>query len=403
MTGHALPPPPASAYAGRTVLVTGHTGFKGSWLALWLGRLGASVVGVALDPPVAGAPGHFDACATGAGLAADLRADVRDAPALAAVLDRHRPEAVFHLAAQPLVRRAYADPLGTFATNAMGTANLLEAARLCPATRAVVVATSDKAYRNLGWDWGYRETDALGGHEPYAASKACAELVAEVYRSPAFLAHAAPGPRPRGLPLSVATARAGNVVGGGDRAEDRLVPDVVRALLAGRDVVLRNPDATRPWQHVLDCLAGYLVLGARLLSEPGRFEDAWNFGPCEAEPPLPVGALAERFLAHWPTPPGGKAARLVVERDPAGKEAAALRVDSSRAVARLGWRPVWDTGRALAATAEWYRRAAESPAPGAMREATLGQIAAYTEDARALGLAWAADPPAAPSVRAAAE
>ena len=365
----------ASVFAGRIVLVTGHTGFKGSWLALWLRQLGAHVLGVSLDPPPG--PSHFQACAT-ADHVTDLRRDVRDYDGLAAILDRHRPELVFHLAAQPLVRRAFHDPRETFETNVMGTVNLLEAARRCPSVRAVIVATSDKAYRNVGWEWAYRETDPLGGHEPYAGSKACAELVVEVYQQQRFQDHAAAPRR-----LSVASARAGNVIGGGDWAADRLVPDVVRAIAAGQDVVIRNPDATRPWQHVLDCLAGYLQLAARLWAEPGLHEEAWNFGPGDDDT-LPAGRLVARMLEQWP----GHATRLVIRRDPPGKEAQALRVDSSKARARLGWRPCWSTGDSLAATIGWYRHHAVA-ADGDMRAFSLDQVAAYTASARAAGLAWA--------------
>ena len=305
-------------YEGCRVLVTGHTGFKGSWLALWLRWLGAEVVGVALEPPTT--PNHFEAC----GLAddvVDLRLDIRDYAALRQVFERHRPQVVFHLAAQPLVGAGYAEPRETFEVNVMGTVNVLEAARLCASVRSVVVVTSDKVYRNVGWEWGYRETDALGGHEPYGGSKAAAELVTEVYRQRGFQDNAA-GARA----LSIASARAGNVIGGGDWAEGRIVPDFVRAVLAGRDLVLRNPDATRPWQHVLDCLAGYLQLGARMQAAPGSCEAAWNFGPT-AGVPMPVGRLVGEMLALWPAP----GTKLVVTPDPPGKEAHLLGVDSSRA------------------------------------------------------------------------
>ncbi len=368
-------------YAGRNVLVTGHTGFKGSWLVLWLRHLGARVVGVALDPPTT--PNHFEACGA-AGDVTDLRVDVRDFPGLRGVLEAHRPEIVFHLAAQPLVGEGYADPRGTFEVNVMGTVNVLEAARLCPSVRTVLVVTSDKTYRNLGWEWSYRETDALGGHEPYGGSKACAELVTEVYRQRSFQDNAA---APRAL--SIASARAGNVIGGGDWSVARIVPDFVRAAMAGADLTLRNPHATRPWQHVLDCLAGYLQLAARMDAAPGAFEGAWNFGPNEAEA-MPVEALVRAMLALWPS----ARTRVVVTPDPPGREAHALRVDSSRAIHRLGWRPCWAVEETLRATVGWYRAAAEQAAggavrPGAMREASLAQITAYWHAARAAGIGWA--------------
>lgn len=364
------------AFEGRTVLVTGHTGFKGSWLALWLSRLGATVVGIATDPPTR--PSHF-AAARVRDIMLDLRADIRDYDALVAAFERARPEIVFHLAAQPLVRRAFADPRETFETNVMGTVNVLEAARRCPSVTSVVVATSDKVYANVGWDWPYRETDPLGGHEPYSGSKASTELVTEVYRDRRFQEHATPASA-----IRIASARAGNVIGGGDWAADRLIPDIVRAITHGQDVVIRNPRAVRPWQHVLDCLAGYLQLAACLEAEPGAFEDAWNFGPGDDEP-LVVADLVQRVLAQWP----GHKSRLVVEPDPPGKEAQLLRVDSSKARRRLGWAPVWSTEAALDATVAWYRGHASEPADN-MTETSLGQIEAYMRAARERDVGWAA-------------
>ena len=361
------------SYRGRKVLVTGHTGFKGSWLCLWLQTLGAEVTGLSFDVP--SDPSHFGAI----GLASDMndvRGDIRDFGALQAAFGQHRPEIVFHLAAQPLVRRAFLEPRETFEINVMGTVNVLEAARLCPAVRAVVVATSDKAYRNVGWDWPYRESDPLGGHEPYAGSKACAELVAEVYRQRGFQSHAVPASN-----IAIASARAGNVIGGGDWAQDRLVPDVVRAIKAGSDVTIRYPAAVRPWQHVLDCLAGYMQLAARLADEPGKFEEAWNFGPVDPEP-LPVAALVSRMLERWP----GHATRLVVDPGPPGKEAQMLRVDSSKAIRQLGWRPTWSTRAALEASIAWYRA---DQAGGDLRDISLRQIDEYQQAAQALGIEWA--------------
>jgi CDP-glucose 4,6-dehydratase len=356
---------PDGTWRGRTVLVTGHTGFKGSWLALWLRHVGAEVIGVALDPPTS--PSHYAICGMASRLV-DLRADIRDYDALAAILAEHRPSVVFHLAAQPIVRRAFLDPRETFAVNVMGTVNVLEAARRCDSVRAVLVATSDKSYRETGQDRAYQEDDPLGGHEPYGASKACAELVTEVYRQARFQAHAA---HPRGF--SVASARAGNVIGGGDWGADRLVPDIARAIAARADLVIRNPDATRPWQHVLDCLSGYLALASRLLTEPGAYEEAWNFGPDEAAP-MTAAALVAAILARWPE----HGARVVIARDPPDKEAQALRVDSAKARARLGWRPRWTTQQAVAATVDWYHRFATAPDPD-MHALSLAQIEAYGE------------------------
>lgn len=344
------------AYAGARVLVTGDTGFKGAWLALWLHRLGARVVGASL-------PAAADSLSTRLRLSAliDQRVcDIRDAAGLAALVDDVAPEFVFHLAAQALVRRSYAAPQETFATNLLGSVNLLEALRRQPAVRALVYVTSDKAYRNHEWPWGYRENDALGGRDPYSASKACAELALEAYRASWF--DARPG-------FGAASARAGNVIGGGDRAEDRIVPDAVRALEDGRPLLLRNPTATRPWQHVLDCLHGYLLLGARLAAAPERHAGAWNFGPDDGDI-RPVRTLARAFLAAW----GGGDLREAPEAD-APHEATVLHLDSGRARRELGWRPVWAFDEAVANTAAWHRATHDGADP---RAVTLDQIAAFS-------------------------
>jgi CDP-glucose 4,6-dehydratase len=322
------------------------------------------VIGVALDPPTQ--PSHYALCGIASRLT-DLRADIRDADRLAAILAAHQPEMVFHLAAQPIVRRAFVDPLETFSINVMGTANLLEAARRCLSVRAVVVATSDKCYRDTGQDRAHREDDPLGGHEPYSASKACAELVVDVYRQTRFQVHAA---QPRRL--SVASARAGNVIGGGDWGADRLVPDIVRAVTGGNDLVIRNPDAVRPWQHVLDCLSGYLLLGSRLLTEPGRYEEAWNFGPNEPAL-LTASDVVDAVLSNWPD----HSARVVVARDPPDKEAQMLCVDSAKATTRLGWRPRWSTMQAIGATVAWYHRFATAP-DADMHALSVAQIDAFS-------------------------
>jgi len=342
------------AFSGRRVLVTGHTGFKGGWLALWLERLGARVCGLALPPD--SIPSLFEAARLDETIESRL-ADIREATAVAAVVADTAPEIIFHLAAQPLVRRGYRAPLETLATNVMGTAHVLEAARSCPSVRAIVVVTTDKCYENRAWPWGYREMDRLGGHDPYSASKACAELVAAAWRSSYWQSDDAP---------LVATARAGNVIGGGDWAEDRLVPDLIRAARAGRPALIRNPAAVRPWQHVLEPLAGYLALGARLLAGERRFADAWNFGPSledmQAVSTL-CNALCPTIGGHWQADGGEHPA-----------EAAILRLDSSRAILELGWRPGWSLAQALRATGQWYaRREAGADA----RALTLEQIGAY--------------------------
>ena len=272
-------------YRGRRVLLTGHTGFKGSWLALWLDQLGANLAGVALPPNTL--PNHWDLLGLGV---SDHRLDIRDAQTLSRAVGDFQPEIVFHLAAQPLVRRSYRDPAETWSTNVMGTVNLLEACRQTKSVRAIIVVTSDKCYENQEWEQGYRENDRLGGYDPYSASKAATELVAASYRKAFF--------HETNVPL-LATARAGNVIGGGDWCEDRLVPDLVRAITNKTSLEIRSPDSTRPWQHVLESLSGYLVLGQKLLEGHHKCADAWNFGP-ERDGNRTVADVLTRLSAHWP-------------------------------------------------------------------------------------------------------
>jgi CDP-glucose 4,6-dehydratase len=322
-------------WQNRRVLVTGHTGFKGGWLSLWLAARGAHVHGFALDPPTT--PSFHEACGVAGVVADDRRGDLRDPAALDDCLAAARPEVVFHLAAQPLVRRSYREPLETFDANVMGTARLLEAARRCDAVRAVVVVTTDKVYDNREWDWAYRETEPLGGADPYSASKACAELVCESYRR-SFLAAGG---------IRLATARAGNVIGGGDWAADRLVPDFLRAVTAGEPLAIRAPRSVRPWQHVLEPLAGYLLLAERLL-ESDRFAEAWNFGPAEDDA-RPVGDVVDELCRLVP------GARWHRDGADHPHEAGMLRLDSTKARQRLGWRPRWGLEEALARTIDWHR------------------------------------------------
>lgn len=352
-----------TAYSGRRVLVTGHTGFKGSWLSLWLHALGAEVSGLALDPP--SQPSHWDLLKLSI---KDHRIDIRDEAAVRRIFAAERPEIVFHLAAQPLVHRSYREPVTTWATNVMGMVHVLEAARHTPELRAGVLVTSDKCYQNREWPWAYRERDQLGGHDPYSASKAGAELVAASYRT-AFL-------QDPSAPL-IATARGGNVIGGGDWSEDRLIPDLVRSVVAREPLVIRSPRATRPWQHVLDCLSGYLLLGQRLLAGDTTFADAWNFGP-DGEGNCTVEQVLQQLARKWPQ------VRWHVTSSPQPHEAGLLQLDSAKAKTCLGWRPVWNLENAILQTASWYRQLLEVG-----RVSSADELSAYVADAVSSGLGWA--------------
>jgi CDP-glucose 4,6-dehydratase len=327
-------------WRGRRVLLTGHTGFKGAWLGLWLAELGAEVTGLALPPETT--PNLFTAACVDRRLDSHI-GDVRDLTAVVDVMSRTRPHVVLHLAGQALVRRSYADPVGTYATNVMGTVHVLEAARRVDGLVAVIVVTSDKCYENVGRSAPYDEREPLGGHDPYSSSKAGAEVATSAWRR-SFLSTMNP-------PVGVATARAGNVIGGGDWADDRLVPDCMRSFAARAPAMIRNPGARRAWQHVLDPLAGYLTLAERLAVEPTGVDEGWNFGPT-AEVARPVSWVADRLAAGW-----GEEARW--ERDTISHhphEAMLLHVDASKARARLGWEPRLPLDEALDWTVEWYRR-----------------------------------------------
>lgn len=323
-------------WKGKRVLVTGHTGFKGAWLALWLEKLGASVTGFSIGIPTE--PSLFGALGQG-GRVADLRGDIRDGEALCAALEASKPEIVFHLAAQSLVRLSYQDPLGTLSTNIMGTANVLEAVRRSSSVRAVISVTSDKCYDNREQHHAYREGDPLGGRDPYSCSKGCAELVTAAYRLSFFSADK----------VGIASVRAGNVIGGGDWSADRLVPDCMRAFAAGNEVIIRSPASVRPWQHVLEALRGYLLLGQRLWSEPARFSGPFNFGP-SIEDSRPVSFVVEQLCRGW-----GAGASFRIERSEGLHEASLLQLDSSHAQSALGWRPLLALPEALAWTANWYK------------------------------------------------
>lgn len=344
---------------GKKVFLTGHTGFKGGWLALWLQKLGAEVTGFALPPPTQ--PGLFEVAQVASGMQSVI-GDIRDATALAQALTHAQPEIVIHMAAQPLVRHAYAHPVETYSTNVMGLVNLLEAVRQTGSVRAVVNVTTDKCYENREWVWGYRENEALGGHDPYSSSKACAELVSASYR--------------RSYHLPLATARAGNVIGGGDWAADRLIPDILRAIEAGQPVQIRHPQAIRPWQHVLEPLYGYLTLAEKLYThgdiEDSPFASAWNFGPAESDA-QPVQWLVEQLTARW-----GRGACWQQDDGNHPHEAHYLKLDCAKSRSALGWLPRWPLARGLAEIVDWHQHYL---AGGDMRTFSLARIDAYEHDA----------------------
>lgn len=353
------------AWRGRRVFLTGHTGFKGSWLAIWLTKLGANVRGYALDPCTE--PNMFT-LASVASMVEDLRGDVRDYKKLESAIREFEPEVVFHMAAQPLVRRSYVDPAGTYATNVMGTVNVLEAIRGSASVRAVVCVTTDKVYDNREWVWPYRETDQLGGYDPYASSKACAEIVSAAYQNSFF-----PVERRHEHHVALATARAGNVIGGGDWSEDRLIPDLIRGFCSGKSVLIRRPKAIRPWQHVLEPLRGYIMLSEHLLAPDRRCASAYNFGPHDDDA-WPVDKIANELVAMW-----GDGASWRLDPDIGAHESNYLRLDASRARLELGWQPRLNVGGALELTAAWYRAWNRDEN---MAEFTAHQIAEYEKLSR---------------------
>lgn len=351
-----------SAFVGKRVLITGHTGFKGAWLSFLLKEIGAEVLGYALPPTQSDS--HFEALGLKQSIQ-HVEGDVRDAAKLAAIMVQFQPEFVFHLAAQALVRRSYADPVSTFDTNVMGSVNLLEAVRQCASVRSLVYITSDKCYENLEWIWGYRENDRLGGHDPYSASKAASELVFSTYAS-SFFSH-----RPE---LGSATTRAGNVIGGGDWAEDRIVPDCIRAIRDGRVIELRNPDATRPWQHVLEPLSGYLLLAARLRESPATYSGAWNFGPPSSEVRT-VLEVAKTIVAGF-----GRGSLSVTPGDGKQHEARLLQLNCDKAHQLLAWHPRWNVEQTLVMTTNWYKAVLEGAEVSTVTRKQLQDYFSSTND-----------------------
>lgn len=347
-----------SFWQGKRVLLTGHTGFKGGWLALWLQSMGTTLRGIALAPPTE--PSLFEVARIGNGMDHCI-ADIRNFNAIRALIADFRPEIVLHLAAQPLVRHSYQQPVETYATNVMGTVHVLEAAREAGSVRAIVNVTTDKCYENREWAWGYRENEPMGGHDPYSSSKGCAELISHAYRR-SFLETAG---------IGLATARAGNVIGGGDWAEDRLVPDILRALQNGAPIQIRNPHAIRPWQHVLEPLSGYLLLAERLHAGNTADAEAWNFGPCDQDA-RPVQWIVEHLCAAW-----GDNTNWSLQLGEHPHEANWLKLDISKARQRLRWTPRWTLDTALSCTIEWHRAWLDGRD---MRAVCLQQISAYATD-----------------------
>jgi CDP-glucose 4,6-dehydratase len=348
----------ASAWRGRKVLVTGHTGFKGGWLSVWLASMGAKVGGYALDPPTE--PSFFEIVGV-SDLLVDQGGDIRDIAATRKAIESFGPEVVFHLAAQPIVKEGYRAPVETYETNVAGTASVLDACRHVDSVRAIVVITTDKVYENREWERAYVESDALGGHDPYSNSKACTELVSDSFRRSYFAS--------RSPAVGLATARAGNVIGGGDWAADRLIPDLVRAAMHRSPALIRNPRSTRPWQHVLEPLHGYLLLAERLLASPAEFSEGWNFGP-DPGGDRPVTDVIDKLAALWPD-------RVLWKADTAEHphEAGKLMLDSTKAHEQLGWRPLLSFDDAIRMTAEWYARFLDGGVD--MREASEAQIRYY--------------------------
>lgn len=355
-------------YRDKVILVTGHSGFKGSWLALWLKELGATVIGYSLHPP--STPCHFHLLGLDI---VSLTGDIRDREKLTEAVATYKPEIVFHLAAQPLVRHSYKNPSYTFETNIMGTVNVFEACRQSTSVKTIVNITSDKCYENKEWVWGYRENDPMGGYDPYSSSKGCAELVTNSYRNSFFNLN----DYGRLHQVLLASARAGNVIGGGDWGEDRLIPDIVRAAANNESVLIRSPQATRPWQHVLEPLSGYLLLGQQLLEGTKEFAEGWNFGPV-ADRPVTVLEAVEKIKESW-----NRVSYSVQEEASRLHEAHLLKLDCSKAYAKLKWQNVWDHHKTFAKTAGWYKNYYEQNLVGSRDD-----LQEYISDAKQKQVAW---------------
>ena len=351
-----------SFWAGRRVLLTGHSGFKGSWLSLWLQKLGAEVMGFSLDTPTT--PNRCQTARISQGIK-EVWGDIRSLSELSAAMQAHQPEVVIHMAAQAMVRYSYDHPVETYAVNLMGTVHLLEAVRQCASVRSVVCVTTDKCYENKEWLWGYRENEPMGGFDPYSNSKGCAELAISSYRNSFFSAGHYDRHR-----TAVASVRAGNVIGGGDWGADRLVPDLVKAFAEKRAPLIRNPLATRPWQHVIEPLCGYLMLAERLYEKGMRYAEGWNFGPDDAGT-RPVQWIADNLASLW-----GEGAKWDLDKDAHPHEAMSLRLDCSKAHALLGWHQVWPLETSLAMIVDWYKAYRDG---GDVRAVCLDQITAYEQ------------------------
>lgn len=343
-------------WKGKKVFLTGHTGFKGSWLSLWLQSLGAQVKGFALEPTTT--PSLFKEARVAEGMESEI-GDIRDLNAITASMTAFNPDILIHMAAQPLVRLSYREPVETYATNVMGTVHVLEAARQCSNLKAIVNVTTDKCYENREWVWGYRENEPMGGHDPYSNSKGCAELVTSAYRNSFFNAADT---------AALASARAGNVIGGGDWAEDRLIPDILRAFEKEQPVVIRNPLATRPWQHVLEPLSGYLMLAEKLYTDGREFAEGWNFGSRD-EDVQPVEWILNHMVEHW-----GQGASWQLDKNPQPHEAQLLKLDISKAAAKLKWQPRWSLAHTLDTIVDWHQSWLKD---SGMQQQTLKQIEQY--------------------------